>query len=44
MAHKKKNSTPRPTWVGYYTRKTKTKAEKEESTRRKYRKEPQYED
>lgn len=44
MAHKKKNSTPHPTWVGYYTRKTKTKAEKEESARRKYRKEPQYED
>jgi len=43
MAHKKKNSNPRPTWVGYYTRKTKTKSEKEESVRKKYRKE-QYED
>lgn len=40
MAHKskKQNSTPRKTWVGLYTRKTKTKKEKLESQRKKYKK------
>lgn len=28
----------RPTWQGYYTRKTPTKKEKEEKNRKKYRK------
>ena len=44
MAHKKKNATPRPTWVGYYPRKTKTRTEKEESARRKHRKDYRNED
>lgn len=38
MAHKKKNSDRGETWVGYYTRKTKTKKEKIESSERKHKK------
>lgn len=37
MAHKKKkeNSKPRQTWVGFYTRKTKSFAEKKKQEDRK---------
>lgn len=35
---KKSEHKERKTWVGYYERKTKTKKEKEESIRKKYKK------
>lgn len=35
---KKTENTPRPLWVGYYERKTKSKKEKERSLEKKYKK------